>query len=140
MRAIVLFLLSLVVAGCTSDVVYKNTTKPYTVRGNTYYPLSQVDKFKETGVASWYGDRFDGRKTASGDIYDKNKMTAAHKTLPFGTRVRVHNSENGKSAVVIINDRGPFVRGRVIDVSQAAARKLGMVNSGVVKVNIEVLD
>ncbi len=140
MRVVIALVLLFGVMGCSSDVAYKNAAKPYTVAGNTYYPLSQVEKFNESGVASWYGGRFQGRKTASGDVYDKNKMTAAHKTLPFGARVRVKNLDNNKSVVVIINDRGPFIKGRIIDVSQAAARKLDMLNSGVARVDIEVLD
>lgn len=130
----------LLLVGCASDVQYKNTVKSYTVSGSTYYPIKKADGFSETGIASWYGKKFHGRKTASGERYDQNKMTAAHKTLPFGTRVRVKNKDNGKNAVVTINDRGPFVKGRIIDVSRAAAKKLGMINSGTAKVRIEALD
>ena len=137
-RLVVAFYVSLVVAGCASDVVYKNNTRAYTVAGTTYYPLKTAKGYSETGVASWYGKKFHGRKTASGERYNQNKMTAAHKTLPFGTRVRVKNLENGKSASVVINDRGPFTKGRVIDVSRAAARKLDMVNSGTARVRISV--
>jgi rare lipoprotein A len=103
-------------------------------------PLKSAKGYSETGVASWYGNKFHGRKTASGERYNQNKMTAAHKTLPFGTRVRVKNLDNGKNVVVTINDRGPFKKGRVIDVSRAAAKKLGMINSGIAKVNIKVVD
>lgn len=137
-RLVVAFCVSLVVAGCASDVVYKNNTRAYTVAGKTYQPLKSSDGYSETGVASWYGKKFHGRKTASGERYNQNKMTAAHKTLPFGTRVRVKNLENGKTASVVINDRGPFTKGRVIDVSRAAARKLDLVNSGTARVRISV--
>lgn len=91
------------------------------------------------GVASYYGDRFHGRRTASGARFDKEAMTAAHRTLGFGTRVRVTNKANGRSVGVVINDRGPFVRGRTIDLSKAAARELGMLGTGVAPVRLEVL-
>ena len=90
----------------------------------------------EAGVASYYAHKYHGRKTASGERFDMNDMTAAHKTLPFGTRVRVTNVSNGKSVTVRINDRGPFVKGRVIDLSLAAAKKLDMVNAGLAQVRL----
>ncbi|WP_036987538.1 septal ring lytic transglycosylase RlpA family protein [Pseudomonas sp. EGD-AK9] len=93
----------------------------------------------ETGKASYYGDRHHGRKTASGERFDQHALTAAHRSLPFGTRVRVTNLSNERSVVVRINDRGPFVRGRIIDVSRAAAERLGMLRSGVVPVRVEQL-
>jgi len=92
-----------------------------------------------TGLASWYGRRFHGRRTASGERYDMAALTAAHKTLPFGSRVRVTNLDNGRSVVVVINDRGPFVKARVIDLSHAAAAQLGFLQDGVAKVRIDVL-
>jgi rare lipoprotein A len=92
-----------------------------------------------SGVASWYGGKFHGRKTANGERYDMHKLTAAHKTLPFGTKVRVTNSRNGKSVVVRINDRGPFVGSRVIDLSRGAASAVGMIDSGVARVKLEIL-
>lgn len=85
---------------------------------------------KEWGVASWYGEGFHGRPTASGDIYDQHKMTSAHRVLPLGSVVRVTNAENGRDVEVVINDRGPFVGGRIIDLSYAAAERLGMIRSG----------
>lgn len=88
----------------------------------------------ESGKASYYADKFEGRKTANGDVFKQNKRTAAHKTLPFGTKVKVKNLVNGKTVKVIINDRGPFVKGRVIDLSKKAAKKIGMVQAGVVDV------
>ena len=93
----------------------------------------------ETGYASWYGKDFHGRPTASGEAFDMYAYTAAHRNLPFGTRVRVTNEDNGRSVVVRINDRGPWVEGRIIDLSYAAATQLGMIEAGVVRVRLEVL-
>ncbi len=94
----------------------------------------------ETGKASYYGQAHHGKRTASGERFDQNALTAAHRTLPFGTRVRVTNLNNDRSVVLRINDRGPFVRGRVIDVSRAAAVRLDMLRAGVVPVRVEALD
>ena len=91
------------------------------------------------GLASWYGQRHQGRPTASGEAYDMNRLTAAHRTLPFGTRLRVTNVENGRSVVVRVNDRGPHVPGRVLDLSLGAAKALGMVSEGVGRVEVVVL-
>lgn len=93
-------------------------------------------KITESGKASYYADKFQGRRTASGDIFRQRRMTAAHKTLPFGTKVKVTNLSNGRTIKVRINDRGPFVAGRIIDLSKKAARKLGMLNAGVANVQI----
>jgi rare lipoprotein A len=101
---------------------------------NAAYP------FEQQGLASWYGGKFQGRQTASGECFDTNEFTAAHKTLPFGTIVKVTSLENGKSTVVRINDRGPFVPGRIIDLSRAAAAAIGLTGKGVAKVRIRVLD
>ncbi len=90
----------------------------------------------ETGMASFYSESYNGKKTANGEIYNSSDLTAAHKTLPFGTKVKVTNLSNGKTVKVRVNDRGPFVAGRIIDLTRAAARKLDMVNAGVVKVKI----
>ena len=95
--------------------------------------------YTEEGLASWYGKKFQGKKTASGEKFDMHKLTAAHRTLPFGTRVKVTRIDNGKSVVVKINDRGPFVKGRIIDLSKAAAKKLDMINAGVARVRIKVV-
>lgn len=92
------------------------------------------------GIASFYGKRFHGRQTANGERYDMGELTAAHKTLPFGSRVRVINKANGREVVVRINDRGPFVRGRHIDLSRAAAEEIGMISSGHASVRMELLD
>jgi rare lipoprotein A len=90
------------------------------------------------GLASYYAREHDGRRTASGETYDMDAMTAAHRTLPFGTRLRVTNLENGRQVVVRVNDRGPFRRGRIIDVSRAAARELGLIGPGVARVRLDV--
>jgi len=93
--------------------------------------------FRQVGVASWYGPGFHGKRTASGERFDQNDFTAAHRKLPLGSEVKVTNLENGRSIVVEINDRGPYAKGRVIDLSKAAARRLGIVEDGVGKVRIE---
>ena len=113
--------------------------RPYRVNGKTYYPLPSAEGFVEEGWASWYGPGFHGRKTASGERYNMYAFTAAHKTLPLGTYVLVTNLENGRKTIVRINDRGPFVKGRIIDLSYAAARALGMVKKGTARVRIEAL-
>ena len=95
---------------------------------------------QEEGLASWYGGKFQGRTTSSGEIFDTNLMTAAHKSLPFGTIVKVTDQDTGRSTVVKINDRGPFVEGRIIDLSRAAAEELDMVGRGVARVSVEVVD
>lgn len=100
-------------------------------------PASSQVSGSETGLASFYSESFNGRKTANGEIYQSSRYTAAHKTLPFGTKVKVTNLSNGKSVKVRINDRGPFVPGRIIDLTRAAARKIDMENAGVVKVKIK---
>lgn len=93
-----------------------------------------------TGLASYYGRKFDGRRTASGETFDMSEMTAAHRTLPFGSRVRVTNADNGSSVVVRINDRGPFHGGRMIDVSRAAAQRLGLIANGHGRVSLTLID
>jgi rare lipoprotein A len=94
----------------------------------------------QTGVASYYGGRHDGRRTASGEVFDQDALTAAHRDLPMGTRVRVTNLENQRSVVLTINDRGPFVKGRIIDVSRRAARELGLIRAGTARVRVEVVE
>ena len=101
---------------------------------------SAVSSRLETGVASWYGDRFHGRKTASGEVFDMNALTAAHPSLPFGSRVRVRNLLNNRSVDVRINDRGPHIKQRIIDLSRAAAQALGLAGQGTPQVEITLLD
>jgi rare lipoprotein A len=113
--------------------------KPYKIGKNWYQPLPHARDFKQRGKASWYGRKFHGRKTASGQIYNMYAMTAAHKTLPLGTYVSVRNLQNDRKIEVKINDRGPFVRGRIIDLSYMGAKKLGIVGPGTAKVEIVAL-
>ncbi len=104
-----------------------------------YHAKRRSIKYEATGVASWYGPGFAGRKTACGERYKPSGMTAAHKTLPFGTAVKVTNLDNDRSIVVRINDRGPYVRGRIIDLSQGAAKKLGVIGTGTANVKVVAL-
>lgn len=113
---------------------------PYTVLGKTYEVMADAHGFREEGGASWYGEKFQGFKTSSMEAYDMYAMTAAHKTLPIPSYVRVTNLGNGRSVVVRVNDRGPFHEGRIIDLSWAAAQKLGYANVGTARVAIEVLE
>ena len=113
--------------------------RPYKVLGKWYEPIPSAKGYTEKGKASWYGKDFHGKKTANGEIYNMYAMTAAHKTLPLGTWVRVENLENGKEIEVRINDRGPFVKGRIIDLSYAAAKNLGVVGPGTAPVKIVAL-
>lgn len=110
--------------------------KPYTINGKTYYPLPSAKEYEEVCLASWYGPGFHGQFSASGEIYNMYEYTAAHKTLPIGTYLLVTNLENGKQTVVRVNDRGPFVEGRCIDLSYAAAKDLGIIGKGTAKVKI----
>ena len=114
-------------------------TRPYVVNGERYYPLSQADGFVQYGKASWYGKEFHGRATASGERFSMYRRSAAHKTLPMGTYVLVINLSNKKSSVVRVNDRGPFVKGRIIDLSYAAAKEIGLIGPGLVSVKIVAL-
>ncbi len=124
----------------TSTPKYHKSCKyTYKVNGKTYCVRKNHHGFVQVGIASWYGPGFHGKKTASGEIYNMYKLTAAHKTLPLGTYVRVINLENGKEVVVKINDRGPFVPGRIIDLSYAAAKKIGMLKKGTARVKIIAL-
>lgn len=111
---------------------------PYRVDGVWYHPAVNTT-YDQTGIASWYGSKFHGKRTANGEIYDMNLLTAAHKTLPMPTNARVTNLENGRSIVLRINDRGPFVNGRVLDVSRAAADALGFRLQGTARVRVEVI-
>ena len=119
---------------------YDQKTRPYTVMGRTYYPLKTAAGYDEVGNASWYGKDFHGKKTANGYIYNMYGVSAAHKTLPLGTQVRVTNLENNRSVVLVVNDRGPFVRGRILDLSYGAAKELGTVEKGAVRVRITAVE
>jgi len=115
------------------------TQKPYQIEGKTYYPLPSAEGYVETGTASWYGNPFHGRKTSNGETYNMYDWTAAHKTLPMNTRLLVENLGNGKSTTVRINDRGPFVGTRIIDLSYNVARDLEIMKEGTGKVRITAL-
>jgi len=117
----------------------RGTQRPYTIKGKTYYPLASAHGYAEEGVASWYGPNFHGKRTSNGEVYDMYKMTAAHKILPMNTTLKVTSLENGRSIVVRVNDRGPFVSGRVIDLSRAGAEALDMHRKGTARVRLETL-
>jgi len=116
------------------------TGRPYRVAGRTYYPLSTASGYDQTGIASWYGRDFHGKRTANGERYDMHALSAAHTTLPLPSLVRVTNLENGRSVVVRVNDRGPFVKRRLIDLSWAAANALGYAGQGTARVRVQSLD
>ncbi len=113
--------------------------RPYVVNGVRYYPLPESEGFVQSGDASWYGEEFHGRPTSSGQLFDMYKRSAAHKTLPLGTYVKVLNLDNNKEIVVKITDRGPFVKGRIIDLSYEAAKEIDLIGPGVSKVKVTAL-
>lgn len=115
------------------------TQRPYKINGKTYYPLPSSHGYSERGLASWYGHDFHGKKTSNGEIYNMYAKTAAHKTLPMNTMLLVKNMENGRETVVRINDRGPFVKGRIIDLTLTAAKKLNIIKKGTARVRITAL-
>lgn len=136
------FFLFIFVVGCARTVPPPSQPgypKPYKIGRTWYKPLPHARDFVQRGQASWYGEKFHGRKTANGEIYNMYAMTAAHKTLPLGTYVKVHNLENNRRVNVRINDRGPFVRGRIIDLSYTAAKKLGIIGPGTANVEVVAL-
>ena len=114
--------------------------RPYTIRGITYYRLKSVRDFRQKGLASWYGREEHGKLTASGERYNMYAMTAAHKELPLGSKVHVSCQETNRDIIVTINDRGPHVPGRIIDLSYTGAVKLGIVDKGLTKVTLELLN
>lgn len=121
------------------EPIQPSRSRPYTVLGRKYYPLKTARGYRAQGMASWYGRKFHGRRTATGEPYDMYAMTAAHKTLPLPSYVRVTNISNGRSVVVRVNDRGPFLHNRVIDLSYVAAAKLGMIGKGTARVEVVAL-
>ncbi|MDX8413525.1 MAG: septal ring lytic transglycosylase RlpA family protein [Mariprofundales bacterium] len=158
MRSVgVILLISLLFAGCGKQGVtvlngggdytpapvatggHHKTGKAYQIAGQWYYPLQSAAGYNQTGVASWYGRDFHGKKTANGETYNMHAMSAAHKTLPLPTMVRVTNLDNGRSIVVRVNDRGPFVKSRIIDLSYAAAQALGYDRKGTARVRVQAL-
>jgi rare lipoprotein A len=116
-----------------------STSRPYTVLGKRYTPMLDESGYSEEGIASWYGRKFHGYHTSNGEVYDMFAMTAAHKTLPLPSFLRVTNMSNGKSVIVRVNDRGPFHDDRIIDLSYAAAYKLGYYTHGTAKVKLEAV-
>ncbi|WP_236842662.1 septal ring lytic transglycosylase RlpA family protein [Campylobacter lanienae] len=123
----------------TSQSSQEATMRPYTINGKTYYPTVVEVGDSATGIASWYGPNFHGKKTSNGETYNMNSLTAAHKTLPMNTMVKVTSLKNGKTTIVRINDRGPFVAGRIIDLSKAAATEISMIADGTAPVRLEVI-
>ncbi|GHV08140.1 endolytic peptidoglycan transglycosylase RlpA [Campylobacterota bacterium] len=121
-------------------LMHRATLKGYTVLGKRYYPQIRAIGWRENGIASWYGPDFHGKKTSNGEIYDMYSGTAAHKTLPMNTIVLVTHKQNGSQVKVRINDRGPFVEGRIIDLSYTAGKALGLDRSGTAQVTLEVLE
>jgi rare lipoprotein A len=115
----------------------QKTQKTYTVLGQTYTPVHSAANYTETGIASWYGEKFHGRLTASGEVYNMYQQTAAHRILPMQTRLKVTNLDNGRTTQVRVNDRGPFVKNRILDLSYQAAKDLGVVGPGTARVRIE---
>jgi len=164
-RYLILILLSLAFFGCSTPIVthdpvhlpppekpvYKTpplppsgqkkpaTQRPYKIKGVRYTPIASSQGFVQTGIASWYGRKFHGRKTSNGEIYNMYAMTAAHKTLPMNTWVSVHNLKNNRKIVVRINDRGPFIPGRIIDLSHTGASRIGIIKAGTGKVRVTAL-
>ncbi|MGD0867304.1 MAG: septal ring lytic transglycosylase RlpA family protein [Rhizomicrobium sp.] len=150
-QCVTVVLFAAVTVACTTPREIENNTvsvppnagiykvgNPYQTDGIWYYPREQPD-YDETGVASWYGAQFHGKRTSNGEIFDSNALTAAHRTLPMPVNVRVTNLENGRSLVLRINDRGPFARGRIIDVSKHAAELLGFYAAGTARVRVTFL-
>ena len=125
------------ISGVKAEPRYK-IGNPYEVKGVWYYPERDLN-YDETGIASWYGDEFAGKLTANGEIFDPDIVSAAHKTLPMPSAVRVTNLDNGRSLVIRINDRGPFVTGRIIDLSREAARLIGFKEKGIARVRVQIL-
>ena len=121
------------------EVLHRYANRPYNALGKTYTPLTIAGKYKERGIASWYGKKFHGQRTSIGEVYDMYAMTAAHPTMPLPSYARVTNLANQKTVIVRINDRGPFLHERVIDLSYTAAYKLGIIGSGSAEVEVESL-
>ena len=122
-----------------TEPLHKFANRPYTAMGKEYVPMTSLQPFRQRGMASWYGKRYHGQKTSSGELYDMYAMSAAHPTLPIPSYARVTNLANGRSVVVRINDRGPFHSARIIDVSYAAAHKLGFIQAGAAQVELEAI-
>ncbi len=151
-KIFICILLTILISSCSLKKSYVSVEKPssgrntygkkdgsYVIDGERYYPITSSSGFVQLGEASWYGGEFHGRKTANGEVYDMHKKSAAHKILPFNTYVKVLNLSNNKYTIVRINDRGPFKKGRIIDLSYAAAKEIDLVGPGVANVKIIAL-
>jgi len=132
-KLLFLFIIILLIQSCSGAIRFSSASQS---EDKTSYQSGDVFR----GLASFYSDEFEGRQTANGEIYKKNEFTAAHKTIAFGTKVKIRNLQNNLSTIVVINDRGPFVQGRVIDLSRAAAEQIGMIQQGVVEVEITIIE
>lgn len=140
-RTVLIAASALSLAACASaprPASVGGTGRPYTINGVTYTPRADP-RYNEVGLASWYGREHQGKPTATGERFDRARITAAHKTLPLPSMVEVTNLENGRRIQVRVNDRGPFVKGRIIDLSQAAARELGFEAKGLAKVRVRYI-
>ncbi|KTD83060.1 Lipoprotein [Legionella waltersii] len=133
-KTIQYFIITALIFSLSACMTTKPTTGSYTVKGKVYTPLKSAKGYKARGLASFYGNRFHNRKTSNGERYNMHSMTAAHPTLPFNTRLRVKNVKNGRTVVVRINDRGPFYSSRIIDLSYAAASRLGITSLSMVEI------
>ncbi len=140
--------LAFIVSACAPAIPFRagipagtgrGTQRPYVINNQVYYPVNSAAGYRQTGVASWYGRQFQGKRTANGEIFNMYAATAAHKTLPMNTMLLVRNLENGRETTVRVNDRGPFAKNRIIDLSYAAARKLDMLGRGTARVRIIAL-
>lgn len=140
LKILYISLLLLIIAGCSPSVRFAEKSGTTNIKPGKVETTKAVAGETFKGYASFYADKFHGRKTSSGEVFDMNGFTAAHRTLPFGTKVKVTNIKNGKSIVVKINDRGPFKEERIIDLSKAAAESIDMVNDGVAEVEIKILE
>ncbi|MDQ7783593.1 MAG: septal ring lytic transglycosylase RlpA family protein [Desulfomonilaceae bacterium] len=141
-QLLIITLISMLMISCAAKtpIVKKRVPGSYTINGKTYYPLKKIQPgYSQRGIASWYGPGFHGKKTASGEVYDMHALTAAHSTLPLQTLVQVTNLTNRKSVLVRVNDRGPFVGERVIDLSFSAAQELDIVKPGTAPVHFTVI-
>jgi rare lipoprotein A len=142
LQRFVILIIVMLLCGCGAKTatIKQDSQKSYTVFGKIYYPMKEVSPgFSQKGIASWYGPGFHGKKTSSGETYDMHAMTAAHSVFPLNTLVKVTNLNNDKEIIVRVNDRGPFVNDRVIDLSLAAARDIGMVQCGTAPVRVSVI-
>ncbi|MFN3305865.1 MAG: septal ring lytic transglycosylase RlpA family protein [Candidatus Kapaibacteriota bacterium] len=130
-KIISILAIAYVITSCSSAIIFNSQTHPKS---------NATNKYVEIGLASYYSDSFTGKKTASGSIYNPNEMTAAHPSLPLGSLIKVTNLDNKREVVVIVNDRGPFVSGRIVDLSKAAAKALDFIEKGVIRVKIELIE